>query len=180
MVDVCVCVCVCVHMCGQTSVIEQRLLASVSRVHSIQVEDVSDGHTSSAAALTSGRSQRAGGLEFKITLVSESFEGLSPLERQRIVYGVLQPELESGAIHSLPLMRVWTPAQLAACQQRGQDSRCTALLAKSLSDKERAAAQQATREAAASTHELEAIERELQHTQEVKKNPARFAFSDSN
>ena len=80
---------------------------------------MSDGHTSTYAALASGRSQRAGGLEFKITIVSQTFEGLPPLERQRIVYDALRPELESGAIHSLPLMRVWTPTQLAECKECG-------------------------------------------------------------
>ncbi len=147
------------------STVEQRLLVAVPRVHSIAVEDVSDGHTSTEAALASGRSQRAGGLEFKITIVSETFEGLPPLERQRIVYDALRPELESGEIHSLPLMRVWTPKQLTDCKQRGEDSRCTALLAQSLSDKEREATRQATREAAASADELAAMEDELQRTQ---------------
>lgn len=146
--------------------IEQRLLDAVPLAHSIQVEDVSDGHTSTASALASGQSQRAGGLEFKITIVSETFEGLPPLERQRVVYDALRPELESGEIHSLPLMRVWTPEQLAKCQQRGLDSRCTALLARSLSGKEREATLQATREAAASTKELASIEHELRSTQE--------------
>lgn len=147
------------------SEVEQRLLHAVPRVHSIQVEDVSDGHTSSAAALASGRSQRAGGLEFKITIVSDIFEELPPLERQRIVYDALRPELESGEIHSLPLMRVWTRQQLADCKQRGEDSRCTALLARSLCDKEREATLQATREAAASADELAATERELRQTE---------------
>ncbi len=147
------------------STVEQRLLAAVPRVHSIAVEDVSDGHTSTEAALASGRSQRAGGLEFKITIASETFEGLSLLERQRAIYDALRPELESGEIHSLPLMRVWTPKQLAECKQRGEDSRCTALLAQSLSGKEREAARQATREAAASANELAAMEAELRRTQ---------------
>ena len=151
--------------CLDSSVVEQRLLHAVPHVHSIQVEDVSDGHTSSAAALASGRSQRAGGLEFKITIVSDIFEGLPPLERQRIVYDALRPELQSGEIHALPQMRVWTPQQLADCKQRGEDSRCTALLARSLCDKEREATLQATREAAVSADELAAIERELRQTE---------------
>ena len=107
--------------------VERRLRASVPGVEALEVEDVSDGHTSTAAALASGRSQLAGGREFRIFITSAAFEGMPLVDRHRLVTGTLAAELENGVIHSLPALRAWTPAQLAACQRRGTDSRCTAL-----------------------------------------------------
>ena len=61
--------------------VERRLRASVPGVEALEVEDVSDGHTSTAAALASGRSQLAGGREFRILIISAVFEGMALIDR---------------------------------------------------------------------------------------------------
>ena len=146
--------------------VERRLRASVPGVEALEVEDVSDGHTSTAAALASGRSQLAGGREFRILIISAVFEGMALIDRQRLVTGALAAELESGAIHSLPALRAWTPAQLAACQRRGTDSRCTALEAvRSMQGAERQARLAAEADAEESSATLAQLESELLQTQ---------------
>ena len=146
--------------------VERRLRTSVPGVEALEVEDVSDGHTSTAAALASGRSQLAGGREFRILIISAVFEGMPLVDRQRLVTGALAAELESGVIHSLPALRAWTPAQLAACQRVGTDSRCTALEAvRSMQGAERQARLAAEAEAEESSATLAQLESELLQTQ---------------
>jgi stress-induced morphogen len=136
--------------------VEARLRAAVPGVRHVHVSDVSDGHT--AAGVASGRALRADGREFRILLVSDAFEGVPTIERHRAVSAALAPELRSGAIHSLPQLKVWTGSQLEDCRRRRRgspppsqqaggaegtsgasavDRRCTELL-RSLSAEERA------------------------------------------
>lgn len=44
------------------------------------------------------------------TIVSAQFEGLRPLQRQRLINDIVRKDVDSGAIHALS-MKTLTPAQ---------------------------------------------------------------------
>ena len=84
--------------------IEARLRDELTASH-VDVEDESHLHAGHAGAAS-------GGGHFRATIVSERFEGLSRVARQRLVYDVLAAELKRE-IHALSL-RTFTPAEWAA------------------------------------------------------------------
>ncbi len=43
------------------------------------------------------------GYHYQVTIVSDTFEGLSRVKRQQKVYQLLQTHIESGALHALTL-----------------------------------------------------------------------------
>lgn len=53
------------------------------------------------------------GCNFSIVVISSSFEGLSTVKRQQLVYSHLQEAISSGAIHAVT-MKTYTPAQHSA------------------------------------------------------------------
>lgn len=82
------------------SKIEARLSPAV-----IEVKDESHLHAGHAGARPGGESH------FRILIVSDRFEGLSRLARQRLVNEILRDEL-SGPIHALA-MQTLTPQEAA-------------------------------------------------------------------
>jgi acid stress-induced BolA-like protein IbaG/YrbA len=52
------------------------------------------------------------GCNFSITVVSQSFEGLNTVKRQKLVLGALQQPLATGALHAIS-MKTQTPAEAA-------------------------------------------------------------------
>lgn len=46
------------------------------------------------------------------TIVSAHFEGLRPLQRQRLINDIVRAQLDNGSIHALS-MKTYTPAQWA-------------------------------------------------------------------
>ncbi|KAG0602214.1 hypothetical protein M758_11G168200 [Ceratodon purpureus] len=73
----------------------------------LQVEDVSHQHAGHAGA-PKGSSET----HFNVTVVSEQFQGRSLLKRHRLVYDLLQEELQHGGVHALSL-NTKTPAEVA-------------------------------------------------------------------
>jgi BolA protein len=71
----------------------------------VEVEDDSWKHTGHAGAA-------AGGGHFTLVVVSPKFEGLNPLDRRRLVFSILQSEMQ-GEIHALTVRAMspseWTP-----------------------------------------------------------------------
>ena len=57
---------------------------------------------------------------FKVTLISERFEGLRPVQRHQLVYQILAAELE-GEVHALAL-HLYTPQQWLALNQTSPQS----------------------------------------------------------
>ena len=55
------------------------------------------------------RDMTGGGDHYEVEVVSEAFEGISPLQRHRMVYGPLKDVL-GGALHALSL-KTRTPAE---------------------------------------------------------------------
>ncbi|KXX63370.1 BolA family protein [Marichromatium gracile] len=53
------------------------------------------------------------GEHFDAVVVSEQFEGLTPLAKQRLVMDTVKAEIASGALHAISI-RTLTPAQRAA------------------------------------------------------------------
>lgn len=82
--------------------IEQKLNAGLSP-EALTIEDQSSLHQGHAGARPEGESH------FKVTVVSKKFDGLSRLERQRMVYRLLADDLKSD-IHALALT-TQTPAE---------------------------------------------------------------------
>ena len=81
--------------------IEAKLREALAAVH-VEVVDESHLHAGHAGA-------RSGGGHFRATIVSDRFDGLSKVEAQRLVYGVLADEMGSE-IHALSMTTV-TPAE---------------------------------------------------------------------
>ena len=58
------------------------------------------------------------GQHFEAVVISDRFEGLSPLQRQRIVNAVVQSYMDSGQLHALS-SRQRTPDEWAREQGQG-------------------------------------------------------------
>jgi BolA protein len=80
----------------------ERKLRDVLAAVFVEVIDESHLHAGHAGA-------RSGGGHFRATIVSERFEGLSPVAAQRLVFGVLAEEMGSQ-IHALSL-KTLTPSR---------------------------------------------------------------------
>lgn len=50
------------------------------------------------------------GSHFEAVVVSDTFEGKSPLQRQRQVMATVKPQIESGELHALSI-KTFTPEQ---------------------------------------------------------------------
>ncbi len=74
--------------------IEEKLRRELAATH-VDVIDESHLHAGHAGA-------RSGGGHFRVTIVSERFEGLRPVAAQRLVFEVLAEEMR-GMIHALSL-----------------------------------------------------------------------------
>eukprot|EP00405_Crypthecodinium_cohnii_P011198 CAMPEP_0206433100 /NCGR_PEP_ID=MMETSP0324_2-20121206/8331_1 /ASSEMBLY_ACC=CAM_ASM_000836 /TAXON_ID=2866 /ORGANISM="Crypthecodinium cohnii, Strain Seligo" /LENGTH=266 /DNA_ID=CAMNT_0053899299 /DNA_START=76 /DNA_END=876 /DNA_ORIENTATION=+ len=90
---------------------EQRLHEKVGGIERLEIIDLTDGHAVEGYFDGSGRSLDPRGLELQVAVVSSAFEGLRPLARHQLVQDALGPEILSGAIHALPHLKTWTPAQ---------------------------------------------------------------------
>jgi len=55
------------------------------------------------------------GSHYLVRVISDDFDGMSPVKRQQSVYACLNDEIASGAIHALHIQAM-TPAQWAAKQ----------------------------------------------------------------
>lgn len=69
-----------------------------------RLEIVNDSHKHSHHAHLMGPEKPAGGdgTHFRIAVVSESFQGLNPVQRHRLIYGILAEEMK-GPVHALVL-----------------------------------------------------------------------------
>ncbi len=79
--------------------IREKIQLAFTPVH---LELVNESHTHSVPENSE--------THFKLVVVSESFEGLSRVVRQRKVYDVLQAELAPGGVHALT-QRALTPQE---------------------------------------------------------------------
>jgi len=87
------------------NLIETRLTEALGPCAILEVEDQSAAHAGHAGA------RESGGGHFAVRVVSASFEGMTPLQRQRRVYAALAEEMK-GRIHALS-MTCQTPAEHA-------------------------------------------------------------------
>ncbi len=88
--------------------IEDKLRESLAAVF-VEVVDESHLHAGHAGA-------RSGGGHFRATIVSDRFEGLSPVQAQRVVYAALADEM-GGEIHALSMRTI--PASKWTSSKRG-------------------------------------------------------------
>jgi acid stress-induced BolA-like protein IbaG/YrbA len=58
------------------------------------------------------------GSHFEITIVSDHFEGLNRLKRQKSVYAALNERIADGSIHAV-MMSTYTPAEWEQSQSNG-------------------------------------------------------------
>jgi acid stress-induced BolA-like protein IbaG/YrbA len=52
------------------------------------------------------------GAHFEAVVVSDAFDGLSPIKKQRLVMDTVRPQIASGELHALSI-KTLTPAQAA-------------------------------------------------------------------
>jgi stress-induced morphogen len=84
--------------------IKEKLERELSPVE-LEVEDISYQHAGHAGARGSD-----GETHFNVKVVSKEFEGKSSVKRHRLVYGLLQEELQSG-LHALSIVAK-TPSEV--------------------------------------------------------------------
>jgi BolA protein len=84
----------------------QELLTAQFAPQKIVIEDQSSQHAGHAGAAPGGETH------YRLTLVSTTFDGLSRVARQRLVYHALREEFETG-LHALSL-DLKTPAEAGA------------------------------------------------------------------
>ncbi|MCD8513200.1 MAG: BolA family transcriptional regulator [Nitrincola sp.] len=73
-----------------------------------EVKRIVESQIAGSQVVTAGE-----GCNFEITVISEVFTGLSPVKKQQMVYGCLNEQISSGAIHALTI-KTYTPEQWAA------------------------------------------------------------------
>jgi BolA family transcriptional regulator, general stress-responsive regulator len=81
--------------------IERKMKEELSAVH-LEIVDESWKHAGHAGAIS-------GGGHFILLVVSDRFEGVSLLDRNRMVFGILKEEMK-GEIHALAI-KAMTPAE---------------------------------------------------------------------
>ena len=89
-----------------SAAIRDKLTAAFAPV-ALEIEDQSARHAGHGGATRADGSQ--GETHFHVRLVSQTFEGLSRVERQRRIYAALKDEL-AGPVHALSLAAL-TPAE---------------------------------------------------------------------
>lgn len=83
------------------TLIQEKLTRDLHAIR-VDVEDETWRHAGHAGAAT-------GGGHFIVTIVSPTFEGVNALDRRRLVFQVLQAEMQ-GAIHALTV-KAFTPGE---------------------------------------------------------------------
>ncbi len=92
------------------AIIKRKIEARLAPT-ALEVEDTSHLHAGHSGAREGGQSH------FRIVVVSDRFEGLTRLARQRLVNDILRDEL-SGPIHALA-MKTLTPDEAGAGRAMG-------------------------------------------------------------
>jgi acid stress-induced BolA-like protein IbaG/YrbA len=70
-----------------------------------------------AAISDSEASVSGDGSHFRVTIISESFDGLSSLKRQQKVMAALFAPITSGEIHAIDTMEIYTRAEWQRASQ---------------------------------------------------------------
>ncbi len=73
-----------------------------------EVQHIIESQISDSQVVTAGE-----GCNFEVTVISPAFAGLSPVKKQQMVYGCLNEQIASGAIHALTI-KTYTPEQWAS------------------------------------------------------------------
>eukprot|EP00891_Asterochloris_glomerata_P001370 jgi/Astpho2/1370/e_gw1.00025.163.1_t len=89
----------------------QRKLGEALNPTRLQVVDESSQHAGHAA-MRDGKAGSGGETHFKVTIVSEAFEGMTTVKRHRQIYQLLDEELK-GSVHALSLITK-TPSEAGA------------------------------------------------------------------
>lgn len=85
-------------MANMQQIIRQKVVAGFSPTH-LAIENESHKHSGPATES-----------HFKLTLVSDRFEGLRPVARHQLVYQTLAHELGQGGVHALS-MHLYTASE---------------------------------------------------------------------
>lgn len=84
--------------------VQARIESKLATLDPLMVEVVNESHMHSVPANSE--------THFKVTLVSERFDGLMPVKRHQLLYALLDEEL-AGPVHALAL-HLYTPQQWMA------------------------------------------------------------------
>ncbi|BBH04437.1 chloroplast sulfur E [Prunus dulcis] len=94
--------------------IKERLERGLSPIE-LEVEDISNQHAGHAGVRGSD-----GETHFNVKVVSKEFEGKSLVKRHRLIYGLLQEELQSG-LHALSIVAK-TPSELSGNIEKKEEN----------------------------------------------------------
>lgn len=94
-----------------TSSIHDKLVAALQPV---ALEVINESHMHSVP--------KGSETHFKVVVVSDRFEGMSPVKRHQLVYGALAEEM-SGGVHALAITSR-TPAEWAASPEANVSPKC--------------------------------------------------------
>ncbi|XAR56827.1 hypothetical protein NMG60_11037446 [Bertholletia excelsa] len=97
-----------VRLGGRGNRIKEKLEKELRPIE-LQIEDISYQHAGHAGI---GRGGGDGETHFNIKVVSKEFEGKSLVKRHRLIYGLLQEELQSG-LHALSIVAK-TPSEVGS------------------------------------------------------------------
>ncbi|HEY5716889.1 MAG TPA: BolA family protein [Motiliproteus sp.] len=77
-------------------------------MEAVEVKRLVESQLNGCEVITSGE-----GCNFQVTVVGDVFNGLNPVKKQQLVYGCLNDQIASGAIHALTI-KAYTPEQWKA------------------------------------------------------------------
>lgn len=81
---------------------EQRILSQMKALQPLQIELKNDSHKHASHVEHLGSAGFTGETHYKLTIVSEFFNGLSRIDRQRMIMDLLKEEFTSG-LHALEI-----------------------------------------------------------------------------
>lgn len=96
-------------MANMQQIIRQKIVAGFAPVY-LEIENESHRHSGPATES-----------HFKLTLVSDRFDGLKPVARHQLVYQTLAAELREGGVHALA-MHLYTAAEWSHSGNQVPDS----------------------------------------------------------
>lgn len=89
-----------------------RIIKALESLHPSHLELLDDSHKHASHVEHLGEAAGSGETHFRLTLVCEKFDGLSRIDRQRLINDLLADEFQKG-LHALQ-MKLYSPQEYGA------------------------------------------------------------------